>query len=375
MNKTEAIRAYIRENGPQIIADTIMLAEHQSTTAHRDYAERCADAIVELMRERLGVEPQAVFPQETRGRHLYYRIGEDAPTALMIGHYDTVWDIDAIPLKLEGNVLSGPGVYDMKYGIVAGIWAVKALIATGGLNGSVGMFFNSDEETGSRTSVGCFEPIAKTYPAVLVLEPTLKNAVKVARKSTGAFRIHVCGRAAHAGSDYTSGRSAILEAARLTEQLFAMTDLDKGTTVNVGVISGGTKSNVIASDAWMEVDVRVTTVAEGKRITAAIQALKPTQDGVVLEITGGINRPPFEFCEQNKPLFEKACAAAAELGMELRGIHVGGGSDANFTSGWGIPSLDGLGAVGDGAHAVHEHILIEESLEHTALLGVLLASM
>ena len=376
MKRSEAIRQFILDNGQQMIADTILLAQHQSPTIRKDYVEKCADAITELIRSRLGLEPTAVYPQEERGRHLYYKIGEGRPKALMIGHYDTVWNIDDLPLIRDGNKLSGPGVYDMKYGIVAGIWAIKALLATGGLDGCIGLFLNSDEEMGSRTSRTHFEPIAKQFPNALILEPAAPDgAVKVGRKSTGDFLIKVQGIAAHAGTDYAKGRSAILEAAYLTEQLFAMTDLDNGTSVNVGVISGGTKFNVIAAHAEMKVDVRVTKKSEGERLEKLISELKPRQDGVTLEITGGMNRPPYEFTEVNKGLFHTAAEAAAEFGIDLKHITVGGGSDGNFTSSWGIPTLDGLGPVGDGAHAEKEHLIVDASLQHTAILATLLTKL
>lgn len=376
MGRGIAMKNYILENGEQMIADTIFLAEHQSPTIRKEYAEKCADAIVSLMHQRLGIEPVAVYPQAERGRHMYYKIGEGRPKALLLGHYDTVWNIDDLPLIREGNKLSGPGVYDMKYGIVAGIWAIKALLATGGLDGSIGLFFNSDEEMGSRTSRAHFEPIAKEYPNALILEPASPDgAVKVGRKSTGDFFIEIDGIAAHAGTDYDSGRSAILEAAWLTEQLFAMTDLDNGTSVNVGVISGGTKFNVIAAHAEMKVDVRVTKASEGERLTKLISSLKPRQDGVTFKITGGMNRPPYEFTPRNQALFATAAEAAKELGIALKHITVGGGSDGNFTSVWGIPTLDGLGPVGDGAHAHKEHLLIRQSLEHTAFLANLLKKL
>ena len=376
MTRSEQIRQYILDNGEQMIADTIMLAQHQSPTISKEHVEKCADAITALIHERLGLEPTTVFPQEIRGRHMYYQIGEGRPKALMLAHYDTVWNIDDLPLKREGNKLSGPGVYDMKYGIVAGIWAIKALLATGGIDGSIGLFLNADEEMGSRTSRAHFEPIAKEYPNALILEPASpEGAVKVGRKSTGDFLIKITGIAAHAGTDYAKGRSAILEAAYLTEQLFAMTDLENGTSVNVGVISGGTKFNVVAAHAEMKVDVRVTKKSEGERITNLINQLKPRQDGVSLEITGGMNRPPYEFTPVNQLLFEKAADAAADFGIDLQYITVGGGSDGNFTSSWGIPTLDGLGPVGDGAHAASEHLIIDASLKHTAILANLLRKL
>ena len=376
MERYEAIRQYLLENGEQMVADTLFLVNHQSPTIRKELVDQCSEAVEDLVYRRLGIRPVAVYPQEARGRHLQYRVGQGRGKAILLGHFDTVWNVDDLPVYREGDRLAGPGVYDMKYGIVAGIWAVKALEATGGLDGSIGLFFNADEEMGSRTSRAHFEPVAKEYANALVLEgASLGGTVKVGRKSTGDFLIKIHGKAAHAGTDYEKGRSAILEAAWLIQELFAMTDLEKGTTVNVGVLSGGTKFNVIAAEAEMKVDVRVTSVAEGERITQLVNGLKPRQEGVTFEITGGMNRPPFEFNEANRGLYEKALAAAGELGKELPCITVGGGSDGNFTSSWGIPTLDGMGAVGDGAHAHHEHIRIRESLEHTAVLANLLTKL
>ena len=376
MHRCDQMRQFLLSHREEILADTLFLARHQSPSSNKALTEQCAQAIQTLMRSRLQAEPEAIFPQESFGPHLSYRIGQGRPIALMLGHYDTVWNPDTLPLVQEGNLLRGPGVYDMKYGIVAGIWALLALQHTDGLPGCFGLFFNSDEEMGSRSSHACFEPIAKAYPNALILEPASAGGeVKIGRKCLGEFHIQIHGIAAHAGTDYAKGRSAILEAAYLIQELFAMTDLDKGITVNVGVISGGTKRNVIAAEAELIIDTRVLTAPDGQRITEAIYALKPHLDGVQLEISGGLTRPPFEFTPANQELFETAKTAAAELGRQLKGIRVGGGSDGNFTSTWGIPTLDGLGPVGDGAHAVTEHMLIEESLEHTAFLANLLTKL
>ena len=376
MERFEAIRQYLLENEEQLVEDTLFLVNHQSPTIRKELVDKCSEAVEELVFRRLGIRPTAEYPQEARGRHLYYKLGEGRGKAILMGHFDTVWNVDDLPVSREGNRLAGPGTYDMKYGIVASIWAVKALLATGGLDGSIGLFFNSDEEMGSRTSRAHFEPVAKQYANALIMEgASAEGAVKVGRKSTGDFLIKIHGKAAHAGTDYVKGRSAILEAAWLIQELFAMTDLEKGTTVNVGVLSGGTKFNVIAAEAEMKVDVRVTSVEEGERITRLVNALKPRQDGVTFEITGGMNRPPFLFTEANQGLYAKAREASLELGKELPKVIVGGGSDGNFTSTWGIPTLDGMGAVGDGAHARHEHILIRESVEHTAMVANLLSKL
>lgn len=375
MEKIFEIRDYIQAHRDQIIDDVIALVEHQSPTTNKAYSEKCADFLIELVRERLGIEPETVFPQEDRARHLFYRIGTGRPKAILIGHYDTVWDVDALPLVRDGNKISGPGAFDMKYGIISGIWGLKALMETGGLNGCVGFFMNSDEETGSRTSRSCYEPIAKQFEHALILEPTMNGVFKTSRKGIGNFTFEITGRASHAGNDPLKGRSAILEAARLTEKLFALTNLEEGSSVNVGVISGGTKPNVVAAHATLQVDLRVTKASEAERMTKAIYALGPSMDGVTVEITGGMNRPPFEENEKTNALFKKAQDLASKLGMEITCGMSGGGSDGNFTASWGIPTLDSLGGAGDGAHAAWEHILVEESLQTTALFAALLDSL
>lgn len=368
------LKDYIFAHADQILEDTLYLVRHQSPSVDKALADGCADALTDLIRRRLQATPETVFRQEQYGPHLFFRIGTGRPKALLIGHYDTVWDPDTLPVVRQENSLHGPGVYDMKYGLVSGIWAIKALRETGlaAPDEAVGLFFNADEEVGSPTSRYGLEQVAKEFENALVLEPSKGGALKVGRKATGTFHILVNGVASHAGTDYASGRSAILEAACLTQQLFALTDPEKGTTVNVGTICGGTKTNVVAASAELGIDVRVRTAEEAERITAKIQGLQPTVDGCTLEISGGMSRPPMEPTSANMALFEKAKDIGRALGMDLSSITVGGGSDGNFTSAWGIPTLDGLGPAGDGAHAANEHILIRESLETTVLLSALL---
>ena len=376
MNTYEQIREYFFANKEMIVQDTVTLVKARSTSNRKDLSENCADVLLDLVKTRLGIAPEEIHYPENHGRHLFYRVGSGRPKALLLGHYDTVWEPDSEPpLVLEGNRLSGPGTCDMKYGVIAAIWVVKALKELGLLDFSVGMLFNSDEEVSSSTSRPHIERLAGQFENVMVLECASGRAVKTARKTLGRYTIRVEGVAAHAGTDYTKGRSAILEAAYLTQKLFAMTDLEKGTTVNVGMIEGGTKSNVVAAQAVLQIDLRAVTNAEARRTHDAIFGLQPTLDGVKLEITGGITRPPFEFTDANKGLFAVARETAAEIGFALEGVMVGGGSDGNFTSSLGIPTLDGLGAVGDGAHAWHEHILIDESLEHSAFLTAILEKL
>lgn len=371
--KAQAIRSYIQSHREDILRDLETLVRAESPSNDKALCDRCAEQLAQLVKERLDV-PCRRFEMEQNGKHLSARVGEGPMRVLIIGHYDTVWNPGTLALRREGNALYGPGVYDMKFGDVAAIWALRALKELNMLPpGSVGLFFNSDEEIGSGTSRPLFESQARDAGCVFILEPASGPdqgfAVKGSRKGVGMFRIEVNGRASHAGSDYEKGRSAVLEAARLTVRLFAMTDLARGTTVNVGVLSGGTKTNVVAAHAGLSVDVRVNTAAEGGRVAAAIAALQPEGEGITLEITGGMNRPPFEQTEQNRALFDRAAAIAAGMGHTLRKTHVGGGSDGNFTSALGIATLDGLGAVGDGAHAQHEHIFIDESLESMVRLA------
>lgn len=368
MERAAAIRAFLTSHREDIVNDTLTLVRAQSPTSDRAACEACADAVEALLLKRLGASPAAVYPQERNGRHLYYVIGEGRRAGLLIGHYDTVWNIDALPLVIDENRIAGPGVYDMKYGIVAAVWSLLALRELGLLDRSYGLFFNSDEEIGSGSSRPIFEPVAREWDNVLVLEPATDGALKSGRKGVGAFDITVHGVAAHAGNDYEKGRSAILAAAKLIETLHGLTDLSRGTTVNVGIVSGGTKRNVVAAEAELTVDFRVCTAAEGERIVGAINALAPDMDGVRFDICGGINRPPFEFTEVNQALYRRIEEAGREMGIPVSHVFVGGGSDGNFTSAMGIPTLDGFGAVGTGAHADYEHILIDESIRHTGLL-------
>ncbi len=375
----KAIQHYIGQHREELLEDLLTLVRAESPSTDKGCCDACAEVLAGLVKKRLGVEcTRYEMPQN--GRHLSAIVGEGKRRALLVGHYDTVWNVGTLPLSRDGNRLAGPGVYDMKYGDISAIWALRALQELKLMpEGSFELLFNSDEELGSPTSRPLIEEHARQASCVLILEasagPEDNPAIKSSRKGVGMFQIVIHGLASHAGSDYQKGRSAILEAAWLTEQLFALTDLEKGTTVNVGVLNGGTKRNVIAARAEMLIDVRVTKKEEGERVSRAILALSPRQDGVTFEITGGMNRPPFEFTPGNRALYERAEKIAAVMGCQLRHTAVGGASDGNFTSALGIPTLDGLGAVGDGAHAQHEHILLQESLEATMRLAGYLSEL
>jgi len=295
---------------------------------------------------------------------------------LLLGHLDTVWPLGTLksmPCRLGQGRLWGPGTLDMKAGVAIALTAIEMLAEAGLLKRELVLLLNSDEEIGSPVSRPITERLAAECSAVFVLEPAQGLAYKTARKGTGNWRIDIKGVAAHAGVDFEKGASAIRELARVVETVSAWTDLKRGLTVSVGVAAGGTKTNVIPAEAWAEVDVRIARKADGPRIERRFIALKPADKRCVLTVTGGISRPPMERTRATVKLFHQARTLAAELGFALEEAATGGASDGNFTSALGIPTLDGMGAVGEGAHASHESILIEHLAPRTALLAGLLA--
>lgn len=305
-----------------------------------------------------------------------------APPILLLGHLDTVWPLGTLktmPCRIAPDSsgkprLWGPGTLDMKAGVAMAFTAIEMLIEAATLNSEIVLLLNSEEEVGSPVSRPITEKLAAKCSAVYVLEPAQGLACKTSRKGTGNWRITVQGLAAHAGVDFTRGRSAILELARQIEKVSAWTDLARGTTINVGVIGGGTKSNVVPAEAWAEVDLRVAKRADGPRFEKRFAALKPTaKSGCRLTVEGGINRPPMERTRGTIKLFRQAQALASELDWRLEEASTGGASDGNFTSALGVPTLDGMGAVGEGAHANHESVLIEDLAPRTALLAAMLA--
>jgi glutamate carboxypeptidase len=295
---------------------------------------------------------------------------------LLLGHLDTVWPLGTLktmPFRQDGGQLFGPGVLDMKAGVAIAFTAIELLTVAGMLTREVVLLLNSDEEVGSPVSRPITERIAAECAAVYVLEPAQGLAYKTARKGTGNWRIDIKGVSAHAGVDFEKGASAVRELARVIETVSSWTNLGRGTTVSVGLVGGGSKTNVIPADAWAEVDVRIARKADGARIERKFAALKPVDKRCELQIAGGINRPPMERTRGTVQLFQRARALAAEIGIELAEAATGGASDGNFTSALGVPTLDGMGAVGEGAHARHESILMEHLAPRTALLAGLLA--
>ena len=294
---------------------------------------------------------------------------------LLLGHLDTVWPVGTLrhmPCRVADGRLWGPGTLDMKVGVSMAFTAVEMLAEADMLHREIVLLLNSDEEIGSPVSRPITESLAGECSAVFVLEPAQGLAYKTARKGTGNWRIDIRGVAAHAGVDFEKGASALRELARAVETVSAWTELKRGLTVNVGVAGGGSKTNVIPAAAFAEVDVRIAKMSDGSRIERRFASLKATDKRCALTIGGGINRPPMERTRGTVRLFTQARALAAELGFVLHEASTGGASDGNFTSALGMPTLDGMGAVGEGAHASHESILLEHLAPRTALLAGML---
>jgi glutamate carboxypeptidase len=300
---------------------------------------------------------------------------------LALGHGDTVWPpgtLKSMPFRNAEGRLWGPGVLDMKAGLVLFIFAMRALRELDiPVSHKVVLQVNSDEETGSRTSRALTEKNAKRSQTVLVLEPGtgLTGKLKTARKGIGDYRLTARGKAAHAGVDFERGASAVVELARQIEKIAGFTNLGRGITVNPGVISGGTRSNVIAAEAQAHIDIRIPRLRDAGPLQRKFEALKPFDKRCTLELKGGLNRPPLERTKAIAELFGLARRLAKDLGVELEESATGGGSDGNFTGALGVPTLDGIGAVGEGAHAMNESILVDRIPDRMALLAELVRAI
>jgi len=323
-----------------------------------------------------------IHPQEISGDHLEVNLPgrEQRRPLMLLGHFDTVHPLGTLasmPWSEHDGRLYGPGVFDMKAGIVEMMFAIRALREIlGQLPRPVKVWLVSDEEAGSASSRAITETLARQCSAVLVCEPAgPSGALKTARKGVGGFTLRVTGVAAHSGLDFEKGHSAILELAHQVQTVSRLTNLERGITLNVGIVHGGTRTNVVPGEATAEIDLRVARVEDGAEIERRVRELRPSDPHCKLEIAGGLNRPPLERTEPVAKLFALARNIAQELGFELKETSVGGGSDGNFTAGVGVPTLDGLGAVGDGAHAAHEHVLAAELPRRAALLAGLIQAV
>lgn len=374
-----ALLAGARLKQPSLIALARQLIQVESPSDNKAAVDTCV-ALAAACGEKLGGRVK-IHRNRKFGNALEIRFGPRGSTSnaakpiLLLGHLDTVWPLGTLktmPCRVNAGRLWGPGTLDMKAGVAMAFTAIELVSEAGLLQREIVILINGDEEIGSTASRPITEKIAKTCSAVYVLEPAQGLAYKTARKGIGDWRIDIKGIAAHAGVDFEKGANAIRELVRVIEKVSSWTDLKRGVTVSVGVIGGGTKSNVIPSHAWAEVDVRIARLADGRRIKRKFAALKSTDLRCTLTVTGGINRPPMERRPGTVRLFRKAQTLARELGLTLEEAATGGGSDGNFTAALGIPTLDGMGAVGEGAHASHESVVIAHLAPRTALLAAML---
>ncbi|HVL67240.1 MAG TPA: M20 family metallopeptidase [Vicinamibacterales bacterium] len=353
--------------------DIETLVGHESPSHDKAAVDRCGAVVARMLRDAGAAV--TLMPQRRRGDHIRAEFAGGPRRVLVLGHFDTVWDVgqlERMPIREADGRLFGPGVFDMKAGIAVSVLAVRAL--AGAARPRVVMLWTTDEEVGSGTSRSLIEYEAQQSDAVLVLEPSLPGgAVKTQRKGCGEFVLTVHGVSAHAGIDPTKGASAIHEIARQIVALESLRDPARGISVNVGLVSGGTRANVVAERAEATIDVRVPTAADAQRIETAIRALRPQHPEVRLEVCGGVERPPLERTAGVVRLYEQARLAARDLGRDLQEGSTGGGSDGNFTAALGVPTLDGLGPEGDGAHALHEHVLVADLPWRAALLARLMA--
>ncbi len=380
-----ALYAYLQSQQGAMLSTLRALVEHETPTDDKAALDRAQEFLYGEF-ESLGGEV-AIHAQSGAGNHL--RVAFDVPgrrregsgQLTILTHVDTVYPagtLAAMPFRDEGKLARGPGIFDMKGGIVIGLFALRALRALGVAPARRVVFLvTSDEETGSRTSRALIEDEARKSDSVLVLEPGVgpHGALKTWRKGVGEFFVSVTGRASHAGADPDKGRSATVELAHQVLQIHALNDLERGTSVNVGVVRGGTRRNVVAAGALAEVDVRVMTQSEWTRIQQAMQALTPLTPDTSLEVRGELNRPPMERTPEVVQRYELARQIAAQVGYELSETGTGGGSDGNFTAALGVPTIDGLGAVGNGAHSANEFIVVSMLPRRAALVAGLLMEL
>jgi glutamate carboxypeptidase len=350
----------------QLVSELRTLVECESPSSDLDATAACADVVDKLALDRIGIAAERIVVD---GRtHMRWVFGE--PKVLLLGHLDTVWPLGTLarwPFSVDGDRATGPGVFDMKAGLVQ---MFSALSSRSSLDG-VAILVTSDEEIGSATATELIESTARGLSAVLVLEPSAQAALKTARKGVGMFRVEVTGRAAHAGLEPENGINATVEAAHQTLAIAALGRADLGTSVTPTVASAGTTVNTVPASAVVNVDVRARTVAEMQRVQSALESLVPVLPGAGVQVSAVGVREPLE-AAMSEQLFARAAKHAARLGLDaLRGVEVGGGSDGNITAAIGTPTLDGLGAVGDNAHAEGEWVSLSAMPERAALVAAL----
>jgi glutamate carboxypeptidase len=374
-----ALLAGARRKEPQLLDLIRKLVRAESPSGDKAAVDACAALVAEhanALGGRVTLHRQRAYGDVLEARFGLRSKSGATGRILLLGHLDTVWPLGTLktmPCKLSEGRLWGPGTLDMKAGAAMALTAIEMLVEAGLLGREIVLLLTSEEEVGSPVSRPITERLAAQCVGVYVLEPAQGLAYKTARKGTGMWRIDVQGVAAHAGVDFEKGSNAIRELARVVETVSGWTDLKRGLTVNVGVAGGGSRSNVIAAEAWAEVDVRIVRKADEARMERKFAGLKATDKGCTLTVSGGMNRPPMERRRGGVKLYRQARGLAAELGFALDEAATGGASDGNFTAALSIPTLDGMGAVGEGAHARHESVLVEHLAPRTALLAGMLA--
>ena len=378
----DPILAFTQAHQAAIIETIRQMVEVESPSDDRDAVNRHVEQLCDMLS---GEAKLTRKKGGTYGDHLLVDFNlpgkKKTGQVLALGHTDTVYPLGILktmPWRVAEGRLWGPGVLDMKGGVAFFIHAMRALRELDiPVASKVVLQLNSDEEVGSHSSRALTEAMALKSKCVLVLEPGtgLTGKLKTARKGVGGYEVTVHGKAAHAGVDFSNGANAINELARQIAVIAGFTDLDKGLTVNPGVIRGGTRTNVVPAEAVVEVDLRIARLRDGAYLEKKFRGLKPVDNRCTLTVTGGLNRPPMERTKAIGSLFAKARGLAAELGVVLEESATGGGSDGNFSAALGVPTLDGLGTVGEGAHAVNESILVDRIADRTALLAKLVAAL
>ncbi|MER2105956.1 MAG: M20 family metallopeptidase [Solibacillus sp.] len=360
---------YFAQHEKDILEDIKRLVLADSPSQNKELLDQCKNVIQNMFHENFKRRAQE-FVMTHNGNHLRFEVGEGKEQVLIMGHYDTVWDEGVLPYRVEPDKIYGPGILDMKSGLISALWLLKYVQKFNKpLKRRIVFLINSDEEIGSPTSRKLIEEEAAKSVAAFVLEPAVvgSGALKTGRKGTSKYLLTFHGIAAHAGNNPLDGASAIVEAAEQILAVEQLNDYDKGTTLNVGLMEGGGKLNVIPNRAHLGIEVRSKTSMEQNRIHDYFVQLQPKNPRIQMTMEGGINRPPMEQDEDNLELFEVAKGVAAELGFSIGDALVGGASDGNFASQF-APTLDGLGLVGEGLHAMHEHIERKYIVDRFALL-------
>ncbi len=360
------LRSQMDARVPAMLVQLERFVNTESPSLNRERLEESARVLAEIITEVTGKAP-TIVPSDC-GPHVHWK-GSDETNVLLVGHHDTVFPLGEVakrPFSRDGDIVRGPGVFDMKAGIIQAIHALSAIPDSYHIE----MLITADEEVGSYASRELIEQRAVATGAVLVLEPSVDDgALKIARKGVGTFRVDITGRASHAGLEPEKGINALLELATQVQRIAAIANPKLGTSVTPTVASAGTSENVVPASAQIVVDVRILEPAEKERVEREFAALTPVVAGAIITVSGSINRPPMHE-SSSAALFEVARTVATEMNIEgFAGVAVGGGSDGNFTAAIGIPTLDGLGAVGGGAHADSEHVLISRMGERATLLA------